>query len=119
MDRLSHQPHAERGANSAHSVESRGTIGTQSLVESFPSDPRSLGDLRHAAGTSDVSQRRCQQCRVVGLQDVGQIGSNSVSRETLLREARLYFLARRPNDPNGHSSGSGQDSGGIEPLTKL
>jgi hypothetical protein len=67
MDRLSHQSHTERGANAAHGIESRGAIGAQRFVQGFPRDPRSLGDLRHASSTGDVSQRRGQQSRIVGL----------------------------------------------------
>ena len=39
MDRLSHQPHTERGADAAHGIESRGAIGAQGFVQGFPRDP--------------------------------------------------------------------------------
>jgi hypothetical protein len=76
MDRLSNQPDTERCADAAHGIESRGAIGAQGFVQGLPRDPRCLSDLRHATGTGDVPQRRCQQSRIVGLQNVGQISSS-------------------------------------------
>lgn len=60
-----HQSHRERGANSAHGIESRDTIGAQGFVQGFPRDPRCLGDLRHSMFTGNVPRRRCQQSRTL------------------------------------------------------
>ena len=57
MGRLSHQSHTERGANSAHDIESRRTIGAQGFVQRFPRDHRRLGDLQDPVFTSKYRWR--------------------------------------------------------------
>ena len=90
MDSLSNRYHPERSTHATHGIESRSAIRAQGFVQRFPSDPRCLSNLRHPASTGNVSQRRCQQSRVVGLQNVGQISSygDFTIQDSVLRRTR-------------------------------
>src|SRR5690606_12091701 len=69
---------AERASHSENGVEARLRARGQSLVQTLPTQPGILGNLRHALGARDIAERQEKKIGVLCLEHGGHVLGNGV-----------------------------------------